>query len=72
MTAGGPQSVTIRAFRRVNTLLRKLKTTVSANNHPFDFHKYGHRYLAESQYRFNRWQDMKATLPSLLRARPDT
>ena len=36
--------------------------------HAFDFRKYGHRYLAEYQYRFNRRQDLKAILPRLLRA----
>lgn len=68
VTGGGPQSVALPAFRWVNTLLGNLKTALSGTYHAFDFRKYGHRYLAEYQYRFNRRQDLKAILPRLLRA----
>jgi hypothetical protein len=68
VTGGGTHSVTLPAFRWVNTLLGNLKTALSGTYHAFDFHKYGHRYLAEYQYRFNRRHDLKAILPRLLRA----
>lgn len=68
VTGGGPRSVTLPAFRWVNTLLGNLKTALSGTYHAFDFRKYGHRYLAEFQYRFNRRADLKVILPRLLRA----
>ena len=68
VTGGGPNSVNIPAFRWVNTLLGNLKTALSGTYHAFDFAKYGHRYLAEYQYRFNRRNDLRALLPRLLRA----
>ncbi|HUL13555.1 MAG TPA: transposase, partial [Methylococcaceae bacterium] len=52
----------------VNTLLGNLKTALSGTYHAFDFDKYGHRYLAETQYRFNRRFSLKDMLPRLLRA----
>ena len=55
-------------FTWVNTVLRNLKTAVSGTYHAFNFQKYGYRYLAEYQYRFNRRFDLKAILPRLLRA----
>ena len=39
-------------FRAVSTLLGHLKT--AGAYHSIVFRKYGHRYLAEFQYRFNR------------------
>jgi hypothetical protein len=36
--------------------------------HSVKFAKYGYRYLAEVQFRFNRRYDMRAMLGSLLRA----
>lgn len=68
VTGGGCQSVALPAFRWVNTLLGNLKTAFSGTYHALDFRKYGHRYLAEYQYRFNRRHDLKAILPRLLRA----
>ena len=55
-------------FNWVNTLLGNLKTALSGTYHAFDFDKYGHRYLAETQYRFNRRFSLKDMLPRLLRA----
>jgi ISXO2 transposase-like protein len=49
-------------------LLGNLKTSLSGTYHAFDFAKYGQRYLAEFQYRFNRRFDLRAMLPRLLRA----
>lgn len=68
VTGGGPHCVTIPAFKWVNTLLSNLKTGLSGTYHAFDFDKYGHRYLAEYQYRFNRRSNLKIILPRLLRA----
>ena len=45
-----------------------LKTAFSNTRHWFDFVKYGRRYLAEFQYRFNRRFDLSVILPRLLRA----
>ena len=42
--------------------------TISGTYHAFNFQKNGYRYLAETQYRFNRRFDLTAILPRLLRA----
>ncbi|OGB02066.1 MAG: hypothetical protein A3E79_17260 [Burkholderiales bacterium RIFCSPHIGHO2_12_FULL_61_11] len=55
-------------FQWVNTMLGNLKTAASGTYHAFAFGKYGYRYLAEAQYRFNRRFDLFVTLPLLLRA----
>lgn len=68
LTGGGPKSVALPAFRWVNSLPGNLKTALSGAYHAFKFDKYGHRYLAEFQYRFNRRNDLNAILPRLLRA----
>jgi len=71
-TGSGRQSVLHPEFRNVNTVLGNLKTAISGTYHAFDFAKYGHRYLAEVQYRFNRRFDLAAILPRLLRAAATT
>lgn len=68
VTGGGAASVKLQQFRAVNTLLGNLKTSFSGTYHSFDFGKYGQRYLAEVQYRFNRRFDLSAILGRLLRA----
>ncbi|MEP6588670.1 MAG: IS1595 family transposase [Polaromonas sp.] len=68
VTGGGAASVKLEQLRAVNTLLGNLKTSFSATYHSFDFGKYGQRYLAEVQYRFNRRFDLSAILGRLLRA----
>ncbi len=68
VTGGGPNSVTLPDFKWVNTLLGNLKTALSGTYHAFHFDKYGHRYLAEFQYRFNRRSNLKSILARLLRA----
>ena len=68
VTGGGAGSVKLEQFRAVNTLLGNLKTAFSGTYHAFDFLKYGHRYLAEVQYRFNRRFGLSAILARLLRA----
>ena len=68
ITGGGVASVKLEQFRAVNTLLGNLKTSFSGTYHAFDFAKYGQRYLAEVQYRFNRRFDLSVILVRLLRA----
>ena len=67
-TVGGAASVKLQQFHAVNTLLSNLKTSFSGTYHAFDFDKYGQRYLAEVQYRFNRRFDLSAILARLTRA----
>jgi hypothetical protein len=67
-TGSGRKTAKTPEFRWVNTVLGNLKTALSGKCHAIDFEKYGHRYLAEFQYRFNRRFDLKGMLPRLLRA----
>lgn len=74
----GQRSTDLPCFTWVNTVLGNLKTAFSGTFHTFKAMKYAHRYLAETQYRFNRRFDMKAMLPRMLMAcvqtsaRPET
>jgi len=68
VTGGGAASVKLEQFRAVNTVLGNLETAFRGTCHAFDFAKYGHRYLAEVQYRFNRHFDLSVILAQLLRA----
>jgi ISXO2-like transposase domain/Transposase zinc-ribbon domain len=54
VTAGGKQACEIPQLNAVNTVLGNLKTGIAGTYHAFKFAKYGYRYLAEYQYRFNR------------------
>jgi len=56
----GNRSTDLKCFKWVNTLLGSLKTAMKGTYHSFNIWKYSTRYLAESQYRFNRRHDMKA------------
>ena len=62
------KSTDLSCFQWVNTILGNLKTATSGTYHAFAFRKYGYRYLAEAQYRFNRRFDLSVILPRLLRA----
>lgn len=68
VVGSGRQAVEHPAFKAMNTVLGNLKTAIDGTYHAFDFSKYGHRYLAEASYRFNRRFDMAAMLVRLLRA----
>lgn len=68
IVGSGRQAVEHPAFRAVNTVLGNLKTAISGTYHAFNFSKYGHRYLAEAAYRFNRRFDLAAMPARLLRA----
>lgn len=62
------KSTEMGCFHWINTILGNLKTSIAGTYHAFDFDKYGHRYLAEFQYRFNRRFDLRSMLPRLLYA----
>jgi hypothetical protein len=47
-------------------MLGNLKTALAGTYHAFDYGKYGHRYLAEFAYRFNRRYDLKGIMPRFL------
>lgn len=64
----GKAGTEIEPFRWMNVLLGNLKTSLSGTYHAFDFKKYGHRYLAEVQYRFNRRFDLATLVPRLATA----
>ena len=64
----GKAGCEIDAFKWLNTLVSNLKTAVSGTHHAFAFAKYGHRYLAEVQYRFNRRFDLATMVPRLFTA----
>jgi hypothetical protein len=66
------KSTDMPCFAWVNTVLSNLKTAITGTYHSFKFKKYGHRYLAEAQYRFNRRFDLSAMLTRLLYAGAST
>jgi transposase-like protein len=68
VTGGGKASVLNDKFRCVNTLIGNVKTALTGTYHAIKFAKYGYRYLAEVQFRFNRRYDMPAMLRKLLGA----
>ena len=52
--------------RWVNVVLSNLKRSLDGAYHAFKFTKYAHRYLAETQWRFNRRLDLAILVPRLL------
>lgn len=68
VTGHGKKAAMHPQFRWVNTLLGNFKTSLSGTYHAFGFSKYGKRYLAEFQYRFNRRFNLATMLPRLLYA----
>jgi hypothetical protein len=56
----------------VNTILGNLKTAMTGTYHAIKFSKYGHRYLGEVQYRFNRRYRLRAILSRLTHAAATT
>ena len=68
ITGHGPKAAQHPEFHWVNTLLSNLKTSLAGTFHAFEFKKYGHRYLAEFAYRFNRRNNLKTMLPRLIHA----
>lgn len=68
ITGGGKASVLNEKFRAVNMLIGNVKTELTGAYRAIKFAKYGYRYLAELQFRFNRSYNMRGMLGSLLRA----
>lgn len=68
VTGGGAASAKHPSFQAVNTALGNLKTSLAGTYHAFDFEKYGHRYLGQVQYLFNRRFNLRAILERLARA----
>src|SRR5450631_2646650 len=68
ITGGGAASAKHPSFQAVNTALGNLKTALSGTYHAFGFEKYGHRYLGQVQYLFNRRFDLRSILERLGRA----
>ncbi|WP_020651311.1 transposase, partial [Solimonas variicoloris] len=68
IVGSGRKAVEHPAFTAVNIVLGNLKTAITGTYHAFDFAKYGHRYLAEVAYRFNRRFDLSSILRRLIRA----
>jgi hypothetical protein len=63
VTGGGPESMTLEAFARVNTMIGNVKNAATGTYHAVS-RKHLPRYLAEFSYRFNRRFDL-AMLPRL-------
>jgi len=68
VTGGGRASVEVEGHWAINTILGNLKTAMTGTYHAIKFAKYGHRYLGEVQYRFNRRYQLRAILTRLIRA----
>jgi len=68
VTGGGKQACEIAELKAVNTVLGNLKTGIAGTYHAFKFAKYGYRYLAEYQYRFNRRFDLASLTKRIIRA----
>lgn len=64
----GKAGIEIGPFKWLTTLLGSVKTSLAGTHHAFKFRKYGHRYLAEVQYRFNRRANLADIIPQLLKA----
>jgi hypothetical protein len=65
ITGGGAAAAKHPKFKAVNTILGNFKTALRGCYKAFAFRKYGHRYLAEFQYRFNRRFHLGALLRRL-------
>lgn len=68
VTGGGKQACEIPQLKAVNTVLGNLKTGIAGTYHAFKFAKYGERYLAEYQFRFNRRFNLAGLMHSIIRA----
>jgi len=53
-------------FKWVNTILSNVKTSISGTFHSLDFGRYGHRYLADLEFRLNRRFDLRRMFFGLL------
>jgi hypothetical protein len=71
-TGGGAASAKHPSFQAINMVLGNLKTALAGTHHAFDFAKYADRYLALTQYLFNRRYDLRAILIRLARVASHT
>jgi len=62
------KSSDLACFRWINTVISNTKNSMRGAYHGFKVSKYIHRYLAESQYRFNRRFELDKLVPRLLYA----
>ena len=58
---------TVKDFNWVNTVLSNVKTSLSGTFHSLKFNKYGYRYLADLQFRFNRRFNLRKLFFSLVK-----
>ncbi len=68
VVGAGRKSTDMGCFHWVNTILGNLKTSLDGAYHGFNCAKYGRRYLAEFQYRFNRRFDLASIFGRLVHA----
>ncbi len=68
VTGGGKASVELEQFRCVNTLISIIKKALSDTYHSVKFAKHAHRDLAEGQFCFNCWYDLRVILGCLVGA----
>ena len=71
-TGCGKAASALPQFATVNTFLGSLKTAMTGAHHAIDFKKYGHRYFAAFQYRFDRRFNPSIVLKRLVIAVPQT
>lgn len=64
----GKQAVQHPRFIWINTILGNLKRSLYGTHHAFNASKYGQRYLADFQYRFNRRFDLAGMVRRLAAA----
>lgn len=65
IVGAGRQAAKQPRLHWVNTILSNLKTSLGGTHHALKFPKYGARYLAAHQYRFNRRFDLPSMVPRL-------
>ena len=68
VTGRGRKAAQEPRLKWVNVILSNLKTALSGTHHALKFAKYGARYLAAHQYRFNRRFDLASMLQRLVAA----
>jgi len=68
IVGAGRQAARQPRLHWVNTILSNLKTSLGGTHHAIKFAKYGARYLAAHQYRFNRRFDLASMIPRLAAA----
>lgn len=66
VTGRGRKAAQEPRLKWVNIILSNLKTALGGTHHALKFAKYGGRYLAAHQYRFNRRFDLSAMLLQLV------